>query len=382
MKIVDLHYVLDGKSLTERFDKEMKLINFINFLEIVHEINIQDYEIFYMNSKLGLKYYKYPIKEVIRIDPEPVFYIYKIENFLKSLSFSPNLKSIRSLVNEEEKRSKMLNVKDSQVNDKNIKPKIDKNSNNTNTKDKLNDNKSKKDDKNKDTSKEDSKNTTKNSNLKNDKSDKNDKNKNNITKITNDKDKDKGKENKITINTIQTATSLPNVNILGTNKFNINNEEILIIVSNIELEQLKNAFNKHYNNKEPFNFQEGKNKLLISYFKDLKEALNMFSKLNDLKKKNSELKRITLKLKINNKPKPVSWQNTNFFNSMTSRQAEYNLKMINLNSLPSTISTSKKPRNLRKDSRTNLSNVLYKSNNDSSFVSGNVSILKSKGKLI
>ena len=78
MKYVNIEYYLTGKKFSELFDIELKIINFIYIIEVSHNININSFEMFYLNQKIGNKFYKWPMKDIIRMDPNPVFFIEKI----------------------------------------------------------------------------------------------------------------------------------------------------------------------------------------------------------------------------------------------------------------------------------------------------------------
>lgn len=346
MKFIDIRYVIDQKSLTEKFDVDMKFVNFMNYMEIIHEVDLSMYEVYYLNSKLGLKYYKFPIREIIRIDEEPIFYFYKIKDFMERRSSPLNYSTIRSLVNESDNFSKGL-VKSNE--NSIIKDKVNKDTNNkTNKKDEE---------------------KTKSPAV----------NKGEIADNLNDKSNKTSKVNfkKEEKNANATLQTLPSHSFIASKKVD-RDERIKIIVSNIDNEKFKAHFSKQLD-KVPITFEtDGRN--FVGKFKDLNSALNCFSSLSNIKKQSSEINCVGLKLKFENNQKSCSWKNTNFYNSLTTREAEYRVKMLNLNSLPSIIPTNKKVRNLRKSSDSNISNVLFKSANDSSFVSGNISILKAKGK--
>lgn len=78
MKIINISYSIDEKLYNEKFDQDLKFNAFILLIEVTHNINIQFYEIFYMDQKLASKYYTLAIKDIIRIDLNPFFLIKRI----------------------------------------------------------------------------------------------------------------------------------------------------------------------------------------------------------------------------------------------------------------------------------------------------------------
>lgn len=161
-KYKDISYVIDNKMYTEKFNVKLKMMSFLNFIEVKHNVNVGEFEIFYLNCKLGVKFYHYSISRIVRIDPYPKFFLYRSTDFLNSLNLTlaNDITRIKSL---KPTRNRNNNLDTSNILDNTLlKSTIYK-------------------DKDKD----------KNSNVKNDKNDKNDKNKNQNLKKNDSKNESK-----------------------------------------------------------------------------------------------------------------------------------------------------------------------------------------------
>ena len=347
IKFTDISYFLNGQTYLERFDSRLKLICFINMIEAIHNINIDDFEIFYMNSKLGLKFYKYPIKSIVRIDPSPLFYIYKIEQYLNTLNYNYT-SEIRNRFSNKNNNSQILKL-DTSVRLNTSQSKITKD-----PKIQIKDNKEKG-------------NKDKDSNTKKEILNSKDK-----SKETSQNNFNKDKSNNYSIATLESSINL------GL-KFNRPiNEVISIRVEDLPKAELDKIVKQKY-------IQKAKDKYDI-FFSNIKEALSTFSILDKLKKE--KFQQIIVKLNIQNPD-----YNSNGFSKKSYEQTDFylNLKQVlkdnfskhsSLNQLPSHLKNkSLKPKIRRRDSN-NSSNDYNNVKNDASFVSGNVSILKSKGNFL
>lgn len=87
-KYKDISYVIDNKMYTEKFNVKLKMMSFLNFIEVKHNVNVEEFEIFYLNCKLGVKFYHYSISRIVRIDPYPKFFLYRSTDFLNSLNLT------------------------------------------------------------------------------------------------------------------------------------------------------------------------------------------------------------------------------------------------------------------------------------------------------
>lgn len=76
-RLIEFVYYFDGKVFKEAVDRELKFKSIVSIAEVTHKMKAEDFEVFYLGYKLGIKYYSYPIMEIIRNDPYPEFYIKK-----------------------------------------------------------------------------------------------------------------------------------------------------------------------------------------------------------------------------------------------------------------------------------------------------------------
>lgn len=80
MNFVEVSYILDGKTYTETFDTEMRFSTLKDIIRLTHKLNINDYEFFYMNKKLGDRYHWLEIKDIAKSDINPIFTLTKINS--------------------------------------------------------------------------------------------------------------------------------------------------------------------------------------------------------------------------------------------------------------------------------------------------------------
>lgn len=78
-RFIEVNYEINNSLFVEKFDVNLKFEKFIAIVEITHNVNINDYDVFYLGFKLGNKFYKNTMKNIIRIDFNPMFYFYRIE---------------------------------------------------------------------------------------------------------------------------------------------------------------------------------------------------------------------------------------------------------------------------------------------------------------
>lgn len=96
-RFIDVKYVINNTTLTERFDTNQPFENFLKIIEVTQKLNPEDYEVFYMGYKLAPRYYFYSMRDIITIDISPIFYIEKVTRMdVKKIQ---NRRTIAYLVN-------------------------------------------------------------------------------------------------------------------------------------------------------------------------------------------------------------------------------------------------------------------------------------------
>lgn len=78
-KLINLTYLLNKEESSVRFDPKNKLVILKNLIQLTQRINVDDFEIHYGNKILSFKDNK-SLKEIVGIDPNPIFHIKKIIN--------------------------------------------------------------------------------------------------------------------------------------------------------------------------------------------------------------------------------------------------------------------------------------------------------------
>jgi hypothetical protein len=187
-------------------------------------------------------------------------------------------------------------------------------------------------------------------------------------------------------------------NVLSKTSQNI--EEIIVKINNIS----KNSFEKHINPILPGFEEITKRKTFIDSIKsntlnlpeicqsnkykikleNLNSGIKVYSQLISLRDSIKDLNKIDIHLDIENKeyskfgnPK-IDYKETDFFRSLDDKFKENTMKILNLSFIPENENIKKQK--IRRKNSGNLPSHSFIQN--SSFVSGNISVLKSKGKII
>lgn len=224
-KYLDIAYQIEGKNFTERFDVDLKFKCFVNIVEVSHAIRLEDFEIFYMGSKLGTKFYNYPMRDIVRIDTNPLFVINPI-NFEKQRVKSPR---------KYRKEDKSISINFDNVSSPS-----------------------------------------------------------GIIEILDSKLKD---QYKVESEFERKVFSKPK--ILNENSIDSCNKSLTVSISNIS------------------------------------KAYELFNQIKSTKSHQKELRNVAMSIKLVSSKKPPTWEETNFFSSLTSRNLEYTMRRQSLNRLPS-----------------------------------------------
>lgn len=102
MKHYNIQYEISSisdKVFSEKLRSEDKFKTFLTIVEVSHKIDINYFEIFYLNQKIGKKYYSLSLREITKNNNEPFFTIKQISNSLLNSSDKKNMSLGNSIKN-------------------------------------------------------------------------------------------------------------------------------------------------------------------------------------------------------------------------------------------------------------------------------------------